>query len=177
MDELKIGKPDDLNDDEKAELIEFVKAAGEVPGITLEHVKQAVCVVRLRSADALIGAAALKTPYDTYRTDRFAKAGLAGAERHYPLELGYLAVQTDLRQRRGLGHLLVAAALSRREKTTGVFATSEISNFGMHSILASRHFERAGADWEAPRKNTPDRRLALFLSPGVGAPKLEKISA
>ena len=108
--------------------------------------------MRFYLSERLSGTAALKKPTEDYRKRCFQNAGITNLERSFPLELGYVVTHTDLRGR-GLAHLLVAAALNQREKETGVFATSESSNFAMHRILDSRHFERAGKDWPAPRKD------------------------
>jgi GNAT superfamily N-acetyltransferase len=166
MARIQIEAPTELTLAEKNEFIKVVKAAGEAPGISMARVDEAECLVRYFSPDEIIGTAALKKPLDVYRKSCFSKAGHAELERFFPLELGYVWAHDSARGR-GLGHLLAAAALSWREKKTGVFATSESTNLGMHRVLESRHFERAGKDWSAPRDGKPNRRLALFLSPGV----------
>jgi hypothetical protein len=165
MERMQIEAPSELTLTEKNEFIDVVRAAGEARGISMDRVNKAVCLVRYFSPDGLIGTAALKKPGDGYRKGCFSKAGLAELERSYTLELGYVWA-VDGTRGRGAGHLLVAAALSQREKKMSVFATSESSNFGMHRVLDSRHFEHVGKDWLVPRKDKPHRRLALFVSPG-----------
>jgi GNAT superfamily N-acetyltransferase len=158
MEILSIATPDELEKIDKQQLADFatfVRKAGEA---TASQVKSAKCLVQLH-CDRLIGTAALKTDKD-YRSGCFEKAGLAELADKFPLELGYVVVEPTLRGR-GLSHLAVAAALSRREKA-GVYATSNLLNLAMHKVLESRGFIRAGVPW-ASKKNL-GQHLALFLS-------------
>jgi hypothetical protein len=157
METLRIATPDDLDKENKGQLAEFaafVRTAGEANAM---HVNSAKCLVQLR-LETLIGTAALKTDKN-YRNACFKNAGLDELAATFPLELGYVVVDPKLRGR-GLSHLVVAAALSQREKA-GVYATSNLSNLAMHRVLESRGFIRAGVPWES-QKNSG--YLALFLS-------------
>ena len=157
METLRIATPDELKKENKqqiADFVAFVKDAGEA---SASHVDTAKCLVQLRP-DKLIGTAALKTDRG-YRISFFKEAGVEDLADRYPLELGYVAVDNDLRGH-GLSHLVVAAALSRRENA-GVCATSKLSNLAMHKVLESRGFIRVGVPWES---NERGQYLALFLS-------------
>jgi GNAT superfamily N-acetyltransferase len=158
METLNIATPDELkkiNKQQLAEFATFVKKAGEA---SASHVNSAKCLAQLRS-DRLIGTAALKAD-KVYRNNCFKKAGLAELADKFPFELGYIVVDPTQRGR-GLAHLLVAAALSRREKAD-IYATSNLLNLAMHKVLESRGFIRAGVPWESQIK--PGQHLALFLS-------------
>lgn len=158
MEILSIATPDELRKVSKQKLADFaafVRKAGEA---NASHVNSAKCLVQLYS-DKLIGTAALKTDKG-YRNSCFEKAGLAELADKFSFELGYVVVDPTLRGR-GLSHLVVAAALSLREKA-GVYATSNLSNLAMHKVLGSRGFIRAGVPWESQTK--PGQHVALFVS-------------
>jgi GNAT superfamily N-acetyltransferase len=158
MEILSIATPDELqkvNKQQLADFAAFVRKAGEAKAL---HVNNAKCLVQLHSGK-LIGTAALKTD-EGYRNSCFEKASLADLADKFSFEVGYVVVDPTLRGR-GLSHLVVAAALSRREKA-GVYATSNLLNLAMHKVLESRGFIRAGVPWESQTK--PGQHLALFLS-------------
>lgn len=114
METVSITTPDEIKESNKqqlAEFVAFVKKAGEASAL---HVDSAKCLVLLR-ASKLVGTAALKTD-KIYRNGCFKRAGLADLANQFPFELGYVVVDPTLRGR-GLSHLVVAAALSRREKS------------------------------------------------------------
>jgi hypothetical protein len=157
METVSIATPDEIkisNKQQLAEFAAFVRKAGEASAL---HVDSAKCLVQLRAAN-LVGTAALKTD-KKYRISCFKEASLPDLADQFPLELGYVVVDPTLRGR-GLSHLVVAAALSRREKS-GVYATSNLANFAMHKVLESRGFIRAGVPWESKTKR--GQSLALFL--------------
>jgi GNAT superfamily N-acetyltransferase len=159
MECLTIATPDELNEQDGKHLVNFqtfVKKAGEA---TATHVDSAKCVVQFfSSGKKLVGTAALKTDRD-YRRSFFRRAGVEELLDRFPLELGYVVVDENLRGR-GLSYLLVTAALSRREKSN-VCATSNMTNLAMHSVLKKQGFIRAGVPWKSETK--PDQYLTLFL--------------
>jgi GNAT superfamily N-acetyltransferase len=161
MEILRVATPGELKEQSNHHLDDFtafVKSAGEADA---SHVKTAKCLVQLYRSERLVGTAALKAN-SSYRNSCFKSAGVEELADSFPLELGYVAVDKELR-RRGVSHLLVAAALSRREKS-GVYATSNLVNLPMHKVLETRGFTRAGVPWESKKK--PGQYLALFLSTG-----------
>lgn len=158
MESLSIVTPDELKKINKYQLADFTAFVTKAGEASASHVNSAKCLVQLHS-EKLIGTAALKTDR-SYRNSCFKKAGLAELADKFPFELGYVVVDLALRGR-GLSHLVVAAALSRREKS-GVYATSNLLNLAMHKVLESRGFIRAGVPWESKKK--PEQYLALFLS-------------
>jgi GNAT superfamily N-acetyltransferase len=163
MEMLSIADPDTLQKENKQQLVDFaafVRNGGEAKAL---HINSAKCLVQLRS-DKLIGTAALKTD-KSYRNTCFERAGLTELADKFPFELGYVVVHPPLRGR-GLSYLVVAAALSWREKS-GVYATSNLVNLAMHRVLESRGFIRAGVPWES--ELSPGQYLALFLSVGTAA--------
>jgi hypothetical protein len=157
MQELAITVPSNLGEVNLrlSDYENFVRKAGEADP---QHLKTAKCLVSFFS-DGLAGTAALKSAKG-YRQTVFSKAGVKKLAERFPFELGYIVVRSDLRGR-GISHMLTAAALSQREGH-GVYATSNLSNLGMHSVLLSRRFVRAGIPWESTKK--PGEYLALFLS-------------
>jgi predicted GNAT family N-acyltransferase len=154
---LRIATPDELENENKQQLADFaafVKKAGEA---TASHVRTAKCLVQLLHSGKLVGTAALKTD-KSYRNSCFKKAGVEELASTFPLELGYVVVDNNLRGQ-GVSHLLVAAALSQRSKD-GVYATSNLVNLAMHKALQSRGFVRAGVPWASTKQG---QYLALFL--------------
>src|SRR5262245_5125523 len=153
---LRIVTPDELKKEDKQKITDFkafVKTAGEA---TASHVRTAKCLVQLLHSGKLIGTAALKTDQG-YRSSCFKNAGVEKLAEGFPLELGYVVVDKDLRVQ-GLSHLLVAAALSQRLED-GVYATSNLVNLAMHKVLESRGFIRAGVPWASTKQG---EYLALF---------------
>lgn len=160
MNLLTISTPGEIKLEDARQLEEFaqfVKTAGEA---SASHVETARCLVRLQSGK-LVGTAALKTDTD-YRASCFSNAGIHDLAASFEVELGYIAVDPDLRGH-GLSHLVTAAALTRRDNS-GVYATSNLKNLAMHKVLESRGFLRAGVPWESKKKK--GEYLALFLSLG-----------
>jgi GNAT superfamily N-acetyltransferase len=158
MNILRIATPDELEKENKQQLADFaafVKNAGEAAA---SHVRTAKCLVQLLHSGKLIGSAALKTD-NGYRISCFKNAGVDELAGRFPLELGYVVVDKDLRGR-GVSHLLVAAALSQRLKD-GIYATSNLVNLAMHKVLESQGFVRAGVPWPSTKQG---QYLALFLS-------------
>jgi GNAT superfamily N-acetyltransferase len=157
---IRSGKPSEIAPSDKAAFIKFVSAAGEVDGAILPGlVDDAVALAMLFDRDKLVGTAAIKTPYPTHRRGEFAKANVADDADAFPLELGWVVVHPEYRNR---GHApeLVHAAV-RLTVGQGIYATTKTPRMLM--ILAECGFRALGDSY--PSILNPDAMLTLLVRP------------
>jgi GNAT superfamily N-acetyltransferase len=157
MEEITAKEACAFSETEHQDFLRLVRQGGEVGDAVLEsNVRNAKCLVFLRSASALIGIAALKNPRQGYRQRISAETGVEISAASYPYELGYVFI-TEGQRRRGLSRRLADAALASADGL-GVFATSREDNAGMHSTLGNCGFSLAGKPY-----TSRDRSIRLFL--------------
>lgn len=141
---IRAASPLDMTEQERDEFTAFVGDAGEVSLATLPGlVEQAASLITAYVDGKLIGTAAIKRPHPGHRRDEFAKAGAMPHADSFPLELGWVVVHPDHRQR-GLGRAMVAAAVSAAPRE-GLYATTKTE--GMKRILARLGFEKLGSEY------------------------------
>ena len=161
--DMRSGAPIELASRDKSDFIAFVTSAGEVDPATLPAlVNRAARLVMLFDAEALIGTAAVKTPYDLHRLGEFAKAKVPDLANAFPLELGWVVIHPDHRAR-GHGRALVAATVGL-VPDRGIYATTKTP--AMRAILKERGFAALGQSY--PSVLNPEVNLSLF---GRGAMK------
>jgi predicted GNAT family N-acyltransferase len=157
--ELKFGRPADFAAQERSEFAVLVKSEGEVIEEGLDgRISEAEVLVFLRSANALIGIAALKNPRATYRQRVARKAQIPLGDKEYPLELGWVVVDESMR-RQGHSRTLTECAM-RQLSDRGVFATSRKE--AMYRTLKRFQFVEA-AEYPSDRG---DYQIRLFLRKG-----------
>jgi hypothetical protein len=158
---VKTAEPSALAPEEIADFQSFVLAGGEVePDGLRDRVLGASFISLLRENACLLGVGGLKRPSAGYRQRVATNSKVKLAEEHYPFELGWVFILPSARNRKlslPLCEPLVAAANGR-----GIFATSRVSNLGMHATLRKLGFNRVGSDWRSQRA---DENLALFQRP------------
>ena len=138
---------------------EFVRHGDEVQGHGLEdRVKDAKALVLLQVNSELVGIAAIKQPFKTYRDGVFKKAGVPEAAEAFQLELGWVYVPPEHR-RQGYSRALSIAAMSQADRKP-TFATTRLDNVAMPRALENLGFRRLGDSWRSDRGKKP--RLVLY---------------
>ena len=154
---VKTESPARLSPSEKAGFVAFVTGAGEVDPETLPGlVDRAAALVMLLDGDAIIGTAAIKTPFAAHRQGEFEKAKVPQQAAVFPLELGWIVVHPDHR-RQGHAHTLVAAAVGAASDS-GLYATTKTDQ--MRPILEENGFVVQGEPY--PSVLNPAVMLTLF---------------
>ena len=154
---IKIDKPHRFTD-----VIAMVLAAGEVPEHTLrQNVPKAEQIAGMWTDGTLVAVGVLKHPRKTYLAGFYDKCGVRLDEQTFPLELGYIVVDKEMR---GNGYSLkVVESLLPSASDRGVFATSFVENEPMHKTLVKCGFTQAGASYPGGNSGRP---IQLFLRPG-----------
>lgn len=106
----------------------------------------------------LVGVAALKHPNIKYRKSVFVKSNSSRSPAAFPLELGWVYVKRDYRDR-GISRLLVQE-LVRGIGEKNVFATSWTDNSAMHRSLEGFGFIREGKPYTSDIRT---EKLQLFV--------------
>lgn len=153
-------QPSQLTTAERDEFIAFVLKAGEVGAATLSNlVDQAVTLVTLRDGQTLIGTAGIKRPNEGYRRKQFVKAKVEGLIDAYPLELGWVHVHSDHRDKQHSSELVKKAL----EAVPGraLYATTKSPK--MERTLIRHGFAVQGDPY--PSKENSTAKLTLFVRP------------
>ena len=157
---VRIDKPAHLSAADKAAFVAFVASAGEVDPDTLPGlVDRAAALVMLLEGDAIIGTAAIKTPFPAHRQGEFDKAAVPQQAVAFPLELGWIVVDPDHR-RQGHARTLVAAAVEAASNS-GLYATTKTDQ--MRPILEENGFIVQGEPYKSVLN--PTVMLTLFGKP------------
>ena len=153
------GKPASFEAVAIEDFVAFVLAGGEVtPHHLKDRVLRAENISFLREGSCLLGVAGLKIPSEHHRREVAAAAEVSLGVKEFAFELGWVFVLPSARGRR-LSFPL-CAPLVEAAKGKGIFATSRVTNAGMHKTLARLGFSRAGKEW--PSQQNEDN-LALFV--------------
>lgn len=156
---VTVGEPTAFSRAQLDDFVSLVLEGGEVQGAGLEErVAAAPQLAFLRLGDCLVGVGGLKTPSNGHRRQVEAGANFALPPEQVPYELGWIFILPSARNLKlslPLCRPLVAAAGSH-----GVFATSRVSNVGMHRTLDKLGLLRQGAEW---RSQLGNENLALFV--------------
>ena len=153
-----ICKPCEMTDNEKEEFIALVLKGGQVAKGTLEDlVDRAEFLVRLFEHDALIGTAAVKSPYEDHRRGEFCKAGVADRADDFPLEIGWIVVHPD-HQGKGYSRKLVQSAVEA-SRDDGVYATTRTDK--IKNILPDFGFKKIGVEFESDLNK--EQYISLFV--------------
>lgn len=128
-----------------AQLVIEGRAVVGTPDQIIDRLKRTrmLALLRERETDRIVGVAALKSPDQRYRTNKFNNAGVPIAGYETAPELGYVVVAKDMRGKQLSGKLVDAIALEIDEPT---FATT-----GDHTMKNNLHragFIRVGRDWQ-----------------------------
>ncbi|MBZ6383661.1 hypothetical protein [Sphingomonas sanguinis] len=154
------GRFTDLGRDDQRAVAALVKEGGAIPD-TIEQIlprlarSHRVELLRDAGTSRIVGVGVLKDPSAHYRSDKFAKAGVAVDGYEDAPELGYIVVAKD-RERQGLGERLVRAVAD--PLTQSCFATTDDPT--MFRKLARAGFSRQGQDWQGARG-----KLSLWTRP------------
>jgi predicted GNAT family N-acyltransferase len=152
-------RPTDLSAADRAEFAALVRKGGEVKAEGLEdRIDRAASLVLLRHDGQLIGIAAVKNPYQSYRAKIARKSGIELPSDRFPFELGWVFVDEAFRGRH-LSRNLVACALDFIDDV-GIFATSRADNANMHRTMNHFGFEAQGRDFHS---DGGDYQLRLFV--------------
>src|SRR5467141_2979867 len=93
MEEITAKEAGAFSEAEHQDFLRLVREGGEVGDAVLEsNVRNAKCLVFLRSASALSGIAALKKPRQSYRQRIGTETGVEISAASYPYELGYVFI-------------------------------------------------------------------------------------
>lgn len=157
---IRIENPAHLSAAETAAFVAFVASAGEVDPVTLPGlVDHAAALVMLLEGDAIIGTAAIKTPFAAHRQGEFEKATVPQRAAAFPLELGWIVVHPNHR-RQGHARTLVAAAV-KAASDGGIYATTKTDQ--MRPILEECGFIVQGEPYRSALN--PTVMLTLFGRP------------
>jgi hypothetical protein len=155
--------PTTVSDTEIDDFCALVLAGGEVTARGLrDRVASAECLALLRRGGHLVGVAGLKRPGVSYRQRIQKRAAVPLPEGEFVFELGWVFILPSARgekQSLPLCQPLISAA-----GTAGVFATSRVSNKGMHATLGKVGFRQAGVQWTSKQS---DESLLLFIRPAA----------
>jgi len=110
-----------------------------------------LALLRVKTTNRIVGVAALKTPDQGYRADKFAAAGVPIVGYEAAPELGYVVVAEDMRGRRLSGGLVDTIAKEIRKPA---FATTDSNT--MRNNLQRAEFIKVGQEW-------PGQKGALSL--------------
>ncbi len=158
-----ICEPNKCSKQERAAFIAVAEKSGEVERPDLESgFDRARFVLWASDARGLTGVAALKVPRKSYWQRVFTETNCGLSHQDYPLEFGYLYVETDRRDQ-GYGRALVQHTLNLAA-SEGVFATTREANADFHPFLVKQGFERVGQPYKSTRGNF---RLLLFVRAGI----------
>lgn len=141
----------DLSSDDQLSVTRLVEEGGAIQGnaeeiiVRLKRTRK-LALLRVKATDRIIGVAALKTPNQGYRADKFAAAGVPIAGYETAAELGYVVIAEDMQRRRLSGGLVDAIAKEIREST---FATTDSKT--MKNNLQRSGFTRAGQEWQGQK--------------------------
>ncbi len=106
--------------------------------------------------NTLVGIAALKRPNDGYRDDVFAKAKSSYDAASFNREVGW-AFTDDRYRKRGVCSKILRE-LMEASKDQDVFATSRVTNQGVHKMLGSLGFIQGGSAYQGRNE-----KILLFL--------------
>lgn len=141
----------DLNSNDQLSVTRLVEDGGAIEGtaekiITRLKRTRKLALLRVKATDRIIGVAALKTPNQRYREDKFAAAGVSIAGFETAPELGYVVIAEDMQGRRLSGGLVEAIAKEIREPA---FATTDSNT--MRNNLQRSGFTRVGQEWQGKK--------------------------
>lgn len=148
---LWFGAFGDLASEDQMSVAQLLDEGGAIEG-TISQIThrlkrtRKLAILRLMVTDRIVGVAALKTPKQNYRADKFANAGVSIAGFETAPELGYVVVAQCMRGM-GLSHELVHAIAKDIQEPT--FATTD--NDTMKRNLQGAGFTRAGREWPGQR--------------------------
>ena len=146
----------DLNSYDQLSVTRLVEEGGAIEGTAEEIMMRlkrtrTLALLRVEATDRIVGLAALKTPNQRYRADKFAAAGVPIFGYETAPELGYVAIAGGMQGRRLSGDLVDAIAKNIREPA---FASTD--NNTMRNNLQRSGFNRVGQEW-------PGQKGALSL--------------
>jgi hypothetical protein len=156
---VAVGEAKAFSSKQVDDFVALVLAGGEVePNGLRQRVLAAPQLAFLRQGDCLVGVGGLKSPSAAHRHEVESGSNVALPIAQVPFELGWVFILPSARNRKfslPLCRQLIAAAGNQ-----GVFATSRVTNSGMHRTLEKLGFSRQGAEWHSHRSND---NLALFV--------------
>lgn len=160
-----VKSPDELSVAELGSFVALVNEGGEVGGGLKSRVKGAAALAMLHDVSGkLIGTAAIKKPYDSYRRDVFAKSKAELIATNYPYELGWIYLLEECRGRH-LASPLISEVISRFKKAA-IFGTARADNKAMHHHFCKQHFKRVGDPYLSIEH--PDKEIVLFVREALG---------
>jgi len=152
-------QPSQCTDAEIAAFCCLVRQGDEVDPEDLEdRARKARALVFLYVDRVLIGVAAIKRPEKRYRDGVFRKAGVPNEATEFELELGWVFVREEYRDRH-YSRVLSVAAITQTERLA-TFATTKADNAAMQKTLEWLKFERIGKPWPSNRR---PYNLALYV--------------
>ncbi|HEK20310.1 MAG TPA: GNAT family N-acetyltransferase [Bacteroidetes bacterium] len=132
-----------LTQDEIGQITRMLSDGGEVNVQTLtERLKAIKKLAFFENNGHVIAIAAVKKPLANYRNGVFAKAQLPGDAQDFDYELGYLYTLPRARGKKLSSKL--TAALLREFDGEKIYATTRMSNIGVHFLLEKMSFECKG---------------------------------
>jgi predicted GNAT family N-acyltransferase len=157
---IKLGAPSEFTDGEIKEFETLVLSESRVAKDSLPGViKEAPRLVALLLDGMTIGCAAIKKPAAAYMTKVFKKSGLATEQAKYHHELGWVVV-AKAHRKMGYSGQLVESAL-KPPYLTGVYATSQDADIGMHKTLERYGFKKFGTPYSSNESH--DKNIIVFL--------------
>ena len=141
------GAFDDLNFDEQQSVARLVEDGGAIEGVAeviIQRLKRTrkLALLRVNATNRIVGIAALKTPNQGYREEKFAAAGFPIIGYETAPELGYVVIAEEMKGRRLSGSLVDAII---KEIGEPAFATTDDNT--MRNNLQRSGFTRAGREW------------------------------
>ena len=144
-----VGKPTALSHRDINAVAELIKSGGAVPA-NLETLKTRLIRSRAlaiyRAERRIVAACSLKLPDEEYRKTVFEKAGVPLGRFQNAPELGYVAVDEEMRGKKIACELVLALL---RDVTDACYATTD--SVPMKRILARTGFFEEGKSWTGKR--------------------------
>jgi GNAT superfamily N-acetyltransferase len=157
--EIRSDKPSRFSPSELDEFEKMVRKGGEVSATMLAAgLRRAEWLFEAAREGRVIGIAALKRPFQNYRSKICRHSGTEVPVAAYPYEVGYIFVAEN---ERGKGHSqrLIQAVIENSAQS-GLFATVRTENGPMRHVLEKFGFRTAGIPYRSERG---DYELVLYL--------------
>ncbi|MCF6321940.1 MAG: GNAT family N-acetyltransferase [Rhizobiaceae bacterium] len=152
-------KPSECSVSELNKFVALVESGDEViDGLICRVKTRGERLVFLYQSGVLAGTAAIKQPYEDYRSRVFNKAKTSLQPEDFSLELGWIVVSSEFRRKGYAGMLIKESMMVIGGKKT--FATTRKDNEAIHHYLKSHKFSLCG---EPYRSENREEHIVLFV--------------
>ncbi len=159
--ECVMKKPSELSEKQIAQIVALINRGGEVSDGVQGRISRSNLIGLILFDSHPVGVAAIKRPLKSYKTSVFSKSISPIDSAEYQLELGWIFLKENHRQK-GLMTPLLEGMLESISGSS-VFATTRTSNVVMMELLKQFGFEHSGKPYASIQH--PDEKISLYLKP------------